>query len=111
GARRQFQQSLDTRIKLKDSVLVAASRASLASLSIEDGHASEAEAAVREVLPEFEKEKDVFDMIDAFVDLSRALLMLGKIREAQVAILRAGELAGTNPDPAVKFLVTIQDAP
>jgi tetratricopeptide (TPR) repeat protein len=110
GARRQFQQSLDTRVKLGDSVLIAASRTSLASLSIEEGRASEGEAAVRESLPEFEKEKDIVDLVQGYVHLSRALLMLGKVEDARAAIRHAGDLARSNPDPAVKYPVTIQEA-
>ncbi len=110
GARRQFQQSLDTRVKLGDSVLIAASRASLASLSIEEGRPSEGEAAVREALPEFEKEKDVVDLVNGYVDLSRALLMLGKAEDARAAIGHARDLARSNPDPSVNYPVTIQEA-
>jgi len=110
GARRQFQQSLDTRVKLGDSVLIAASRTSLASLSIEEGRPSEGEAAVREALPEFEKEKDVVDLVNGYVNLSRALLMLGKVEDARAAIGHARDLARSNPDPSVKYPVTIQEA-
>ncbi len=83
-ARRQFQESLDTRIKLGAAGLVAESRASLASLSIEEGHASEAVTVLQEVLPEFEKEKDVANRIAAGVDLSRALLVLGRTEATKV---------------------------
>jgi tetratricopeptide (TPR) repeat protein len=110
GARRQFQQSLDTRVKLGDAVLVAASRASLASLALEEGRASEGEAGVRESLAQFEKEKDVSDLVEGYVDLSRALLMLSKAEESRAAILQAMSLARTNQDPAVKYPVMIQDA-
>jgi tetratricopeptide (TPR) repeat protein len=110
GARRQFQQSLDTRVKLGDAVLIAASRASLASLDIKEGRASEGEAGVRESLSQFEKEKDVVDLVEGYVDLSRALLLLGKAEESRAAVLQAITLAGANPDPAVKYPVMIQDA-
>ncbi|HEV8200564.1 MAG TPA: hypothetical protein VGS03_11125, partial [Candidatus Polarisedimenticolia bacterium] len=110
GARREFQQSLDTRVKLGDAVLIASSRASLASLSIEEGHPSEGEAAVREALSEFEKEKDVVDLVGGYIDLSRASLMLSRMDEAHTAILQAATLARANPDPALKYAVTIQDA-
>jgi eukaryotic-like serine/threonine-protein kinase len=110
GARRQFQQSLDTRVKLGDAVLIASSRASLASLAIEEGRASEGEAGVRESLSQFEKEKDVVSLVEGYVDLSRALLMLGKAEESRAAILQATSLAGANPDPAVTYPVMIQDA-
>ena len=92
GARRQFQESLATRVKLGDQGLIAQSRASLASLSIEEARASEAEADLRAVLPEFEKEKDVASNVAANVDLTRALLMQGKFDEAREAVLLAKDL-------------------
>jgi DNA-binding winged helix-turn-helix (wHTH) protein/tetratricopeptide (TPR) repeat protein/TolB-like protein len=110
GARRQFQQSLDMRVKLGGSSRIAVGRVSLAALSLEEGNPSAGEAAFREALAEFEKEKDLVNLIDAYVDLSRALLMLGRIDEARTAVLHAAELSRANPDPAVKYGVTIQDA-
>jgi DNA-binding winged helix-turn-helix (wHTH) protein/tetratricopeptide (TPR) repeat protein len=110
GARRQFQDSLATRVKLGDPGLVAQSRASLASLSIDEARPPEAEADLRAVLPEFEKEKNVASEVAANVDLSRALLMQGKFEEARKTILLAKELSRTSPDPALKLPVAIQEA-
>ncbi len=110
GARRKFQDSLDTRVKLGYPGLAAESRASLASLSAEEGHAHDAEVAIREVLPEFEKEKDIASSVLANVDLSRALLMQDKYEEALKAVVVAKELARKSPDPAVTLPVLIQEA-
>jgi len=110
GARRQYQESLATRIKLADPGLIAQSRASLASLAIEEARPGDAEADLRAVLPEFEKEKDVGGMVAADVALSRALLMQGKIEEARKALLLAGEYSRSSPDPALRLPLDIQDA-
>jgi tetratricopeptide (TPR) repeat protein len=110
GARRQYQDSLATRNKLADPGLIAQSRASLASLAIEEARPSEAEAELRAVLPEFEKEKDVTSMTEANVDLTRALLMQGRIEEARKSLLVAKEFSRSSPDPALKLPVAIQDA-
>jgi eukaryotic-like serine/threonine-protein kinase len=110
GARRQYQDSLATRNKLADPGLIAQSRASLASLAIEEARAPEAEAELRAVLPEFEKEKDVASMAAANVDLTRALLMQGRIEEARKSLLVAKEFSRSSPDPALRLPVAIQDA-
>ena len=110
GARRQYQDSLATRIKLADPGLIAQSRASLASLSIEEARPDDAEADLRAVLPEFEKEKDVAGMGATNIALSRALLMQGKIEEARKALLLAGEYSRSSPDPALRLPLDIQDA-
>jgi len=110
GARRQYQESLATRIKLADPGLIAQSRASLAALAIEDGRPREAEADLRGVLPEFEKEKDVAGMSETNLDLTRALLMQGRIEEARKTILLARDLARAVPDPALTLPVATQDA-
>jgi tetratricopeptide (TPR) repeat protein len=110
GARRQYQDSLATRLKLGDQGLVAQSRASLASLSIDEARPVEAETDLRGALVEFEKEKDVGNAVAADVDLTRALLMQGKVEEARKTILLARDLSVTNPDPAVKLPVAIQEA-
>jgi tetratricopeptide (TPR) repeat protein len=110
GSRRQYQDSLATRNKLADPGLIAQSRASLASLAIEEGRAPEAEAELRAVLPEFEKEKDVVSMAAANVDLTRALLLQGRIEEARTSLLVAKEFSRSSRDPALKLPVAIQDA-
>jgi tetratricopeptide (TPR) repeat protein len=110
GARRQYQESLATRLKLDDPGLVAQSRASMASLKIDEAHAAEAETDLRGALAEFEKENDTGNAVAAEIDLTRALLMQGKVEEARKTILLARDLSVTNPDPAVKLPVAIQEA-
>ena len=80
------------------------------SLSIDEARPPEAEADLRAVLPEFEKEKNVANEVAANVDLSRALLMQGKFEEARKTILLAKGLSRTSPDPALKLPVAIQEA-
>jgi tetratricopeptide (TPR) repeat protein len=110
GARRQFEEALATRVKLADPGLIAQSRASLASLAIDEDHPPAAEADLRAVLSEFEKEKDVGNQVAANIDLSRALQMQGKIEEARKSILFAREASRLSPDPALTLPVAIQDA-
>lgn len=110
GARRHYQDSLATRTKLGDPGLIAQCRAYLASLAIEEARPAEAEADLRAVLPEFEKEKDVASTIAANVDLSRALLQQGKVEEARNTLPRARELSRSSTDPAQTLPVAIQEA-
>jgi len=110
GARRQLQDALATRVKLGDAGTIAQSRGALASLAIDEGRAAEAEVDLRGVLAEMEKEKDVFNVISADVDMTRALLAQGKADEAGETILHARELVRSIPDPAQRLPVAIQDA-
>jgi eukaryotic-like serine/threonine-protein kinase len=110
GARQKYQDSLATRIKLGDPGRIAQSRTFLASLAIEEARPSEAETALRAVLPEFEKEKDAASMVAANVALSRALLMQGRIEEARRTLVLARELSRSSSDPTQRLPVAIQDA-
>lgn len=110
GARRRYQDSQATRIKLGDPGYLAQSRACLASLSLEEARPAEAEAELRAVLPEFEKEKNVAGMVAANVDLTRALLMQGKAEEARKTLLLAKELSRSSSDPTQRLPVAIQNA-
>jgi DNA-binding winged helix-turn-helix (wHTH) protein/tetratricopeptide (TPR) repeat protein len=110
GARRQYQDSLATRIKLGDPGLIAQSRVCLASLAIEEARSPEAVEEIRTVLPEFEKEKDMAGAATANVELTRALLKQGKIEEARDALRAAKEFSRSSPDPALRLPVDIQDA-
>ena len=110
GARQQYQQTLETRQKLDEQDLAAESQASLAELSIEEGHPEQAETLLHSAIAEFEKEKEPPDATSAYTLLSRALLAQGKLQEARKAIQHAAELGRESPDPALTLPLTIQNA-
>jgi DNA-binding winged helix-turn-helix (wHTH) protein/tetratricopeptide (TPR) repeat protein/TolB-like protein len=110
GARQQYQQTLETRQKLGEQVLVAESQVSLAELSLEEGHPEQAEPLLRLAIAQFEREKEDPDATGAYTLLSRTLLTQGKLEEAHKAIQHAVELGRSSPDPALTLPIAIQTA-
>jgi len=108
AARSQFDQSLAVAQKIGAAVNVAESQEELARLAIEEGHPEQAEASLQGAIAEFEKEKSDPDSSSAYTQLSRALLMQGKLNEARTAAQRAADLSRTSSDPALKLLAEIQ---
>lgn len=97
GARAQFQQSLALRQQVGAADLVAESQVELAVLSMEEGHPEQAETLLKAAIPQFEKEKSDPDAAAAYTDLSRALLLQGKVDEARNAVERAMQLSSSGP--------------
>ena len=108
GARSQLEQSLAIAQKIGALVSVAESQEELARVAIEEGHPEQAEASLHSAITEFEKEKSDPDASSAYTQLSRALLMQGKLNEARTAAQRAAELSRTSSDPALKLPAEIQ---
>jgi len=110
GARQQFQEALDIRQKVGELGLVEEDQAEIADLDLDEGHPDQAEPLLRAAIPEFEREKSDPGATSAYTDLSRALLMEGKLADARNVIQRAVELARSSPDPALKLPIAIQKA-
>jgi eukaryotic-like serine/threonine-protein kinase len=110
GARQQFQATLD--IEKKDGVMgmVQESQAELADLALDEGHPGQAEPILRSAIAAFEQEKSDPASAAAYIDLSRALLMQGKLEEARKAVQRGTEFSQTSSDPALKLPAAIQNA-
>jgi len=85
-ARKRYEEALTLRTQAGEKQTAAESRVSLAKLAIEEGHASEAEASVRECKEQFRKEQQADDELSASVVLIDALLTQGKQDEAQKEI-------------------------
>lgn len=90
--------------------MVQEAQAELADLALDEQHATEAESLIRPAIVEFEQEKSDPASASAYTVLSRALLMQGKIAEADKSIQHAAELTRTSPDPNLKLPVVIQTA-
>ncbi len=71
---------------------ISASRLSLAGLSLEAGHGSEAEAGARQAAQEFRVQKAVDDQAKAESVLARSLLMQNRLSDAEAAIAAARQL-------------------
>jgi ATP/maltotriose-dependent transcriptional regulator MalT len=110
GANKQYQEALDIREKMGERALVAESQVSLAELSLDENQSQVAEALLHQAIPEFEKEQGDPDAIGAYVVLSHALLMDGKVEEARSAVQSAAALFRFPSDPASKLQASIQRA-
>ena len=110
GARQQYQATLEMRQKVGEMDLVSESQVSLAELALEEAHPEQAEPLLLAAIAQFEKEKGVPDATSAYIVLSRAFLMQGRVDEARKAIQHAAELGRTSPDPTLKLLTAIQNA-
>ncbi len=110
AARQQYQAALDMRNGSGRMSGVAESQASLAENAFEEGHPEQAEPLLRLALAEFEKEKLDPDATTAYTDLSRALLLQGKLQEAREALQIATRLGRNSSAPTLRLPIAIQQA-
>jgi ATP/maltotriose-dependent transcriptional regulator MalT len=110
GARKQFDESLAILNKVGMAQTVAETQGELADLAVYEGQPERVEPLLRSAITEFQQEKAIPDIVGAYVTLSRALLMQGKVEEARNAIQHAAELGQDGSDPALKASVSIQNA-
>ena len=82
-ARTRYEESFELRNQAGEKQTTTESRVSLAKLAIEEGHASDAEASVRECKEQFHREQQADDELSASIALIDALLAQGKQGEAQ----------------------------
>jgi tetratricopeptide (TPR) repeat protein len=83
SAHRNYGQALQLRKDLGEIFTIAETETEVARLSIEEGHAAEAETALRRVREVFLKAKKQDDSVAATAILVQALLAQGKTAEAQ----------------------------
>jgi len=104
-ARAKYQDALAVRNAMGDQAGVAESRTSLAELAIEEGHAEDAEALVRQASEMFRKQHNFDDDMWANAVLARALLAQGRGAEAAKEIDAAGAVAAKlqNEEVRLKF--------
>lgn len=110
GARQQFQATLEIRQKVGEAGLAPESQVELADLAMEEGQPGQAEPLLRAAIAEFEKEKGDPDTTSTYTELSRALLMQGKLEEARKANQHAVDLSRKSPDPSLTLPIAIQSA-
>ena len=91
-AKKQYEESLTLRAQTSEKQAEAEAVA-LAKVSIEEGHASEAEASVRTSLTQFHQEKQADDELTAYIVLIQSLLAQGKIDEAKQELGHAALLS------------------
>jgi DNA-binding winged helix-turn-helix (wHTH) protein/tetratricopeptide (TPR) repeat protein/TolB-like protein len=111
GARKMYEQALAMRTPRGDKIPIAETQLALADLSLEEGHSpAEQEAAARQALEVFQKQKIRDDEIQAWCVLARALLAQGKAAEAKDAMQHARSLAAKSQNPNIRWPTAITAA-
>src|SRR5277367_2183150 len=108
GARASYEESLKLSTEQNAPSAIASSRAELASLEIEQGHAAQAETLARQAAEEFASEKLVDNEADARNTLARALLQAGKAGDARTEVDRGLALAPR--DRTIRMELEVTDA-
>ena len=101
------EEALAIRSEIGEQWTTAASRASLAALSLDEGQPAAAEALARQAAGEFGKLKSEENVAVTDAVLARSLLEQGKTSEAQKVIQTAQELSARSGVIPVHFEVDI----
>jgi tetratricopeptide (TPR) repeat protein len=114
AARKDYQEALDVLQKFKtpatNGINVPATNGaqiSLAQLSIEEGHAGDAEQPIRAAIGVYEKEKSAGNEVVGYTSLSQVLLAQGKTAEVQDAVKTAFKLVDLHGFPALALPLQI----
>ena len=91
-ARKRYEEALAFRTQAGGRQSAAESRVSLAKLAIEEGHASDAEASVRECKEQFHREQQADDDLSTSIVLIDGLLAQNKQGDAQKEMRAAQQL-------------------
>ena len=82
-ARKRYEEALAIRTQAGEEQLAAESRVSLAKLSLEEGHPSEAETSARSCRDQFHQKQQHDDALTASIVLMESLLAQSKLGDAQ----------------------------
>jgi tetratricopeptide (TPR) repeat protein len=111
GARKMYEQSLAIRTSRGDAIPIAETQLALADLSLQEARPpAEQEAAARQTLDVFQKEKLPDDEAGAWCILARALLVQGRAADAKEAVRHARSLAAKSQHPEVRWQTAITAA-
>ncbi len=113
AARKSAEEAHKLRKQLRSSRMaqyLADSELSLASLAIEEGRPSEAEALARKALETYQAAQVPESEAFARVALAKSLLAQGRPGKAKEAIARAVEIAANSKFPLLRFPVDITSA-
>jgi DNA-binding winged helix-turn-helix (wHTH) protein/tetratricopeptide (TPR) repeat protein len=111
GARKMYEQALAIRTKAGDKLTIAETQLELADLSLEEAHSPvEQEAAIRQALEVFQKQKARDDETLTWCILARALLVEGKAAAVTEAMQHARSLADKSQNPEIRWRTAITAA-
>ena len=102
-ARTDYRQALTVKNEIGNEIGTAKSQVSIAVMSIDDGHATNAEPLIRAAREVFRKQKDLNDEILATATLAQALLAQGKSAEAANEIASAATEKVQNEEVRLNF--------
>lgn len=106
-----YEQALAIRTTAGDKLSIAETQLGLADLSLEEAHSPvEQEAAVRQALEVFQKQKARDDETLAWSVLARALLAEGKAGAATEAMQHARSLAAKSQNPEIRWRTVLTAA-
>jgi tetratricopeptide (TPR) repeat protein len=104
GARKMLEQTLAIRSSTGEKIPISDTQLELANLSLEEMRSPvEQEAAVRQALDVFQREKADDDEIRAWCVLSRVLVAEGKAAAAQETVRHARALARKSQNPEIRW--------
>ncbi|HEY1676924.1 MAG TPA: tetratricopeptide repeat protein [Candidatus Sulfotelmatobacter sp.] len=107
AARKSYEESLSLRTKTGAKQAAAESQLALAQLSVEEGHASDAEPAARACLQQFHQEGQADDELAAGTVLLDALLAQGKRDIAQKQAAASEPLAEKSQNQLVRLQLAL----
>jgi DNA-binding winged helix-turn-helix (wHTH) protein/tetratricopeptide (TPR) repeat protein len=111
GARKMYEQALAIRTTAGDKLSIAETQLGLADLSLEQAHSpADQEAAIRQALEVFQKQKARDDETLTWCILARALLAEGKAAAATEAMQHARSLAAKSQNPEIRWRTAITAA-
>jgi DNA-binding winged helix-turn-helix (wHTH) protein/tetratricopeptide (TPR) repeat protein len=111
NARKMYEQSLVIRTSAGDKLTIAETQLGLAELSLEEGRSlPDQEAAIRQAIDVFQKQKARDDETGAWCLLVRALLAEGNAPVAREAMKQARTLAAKSQNPEVRWRTAISSA-
>ena len=109
-AREKYQKTMEIYTKADAQDLLPGIHLSLALVSIEENHLTDAEIALREVVSKSDEHKDFDGESTALIFLSQALQMEGKLDDARKSLIRAKQLSHSISDWTLEKSLEIQDA-
>jgi tetratricopeptide (TPR) repeat protein len=110
AARKSYEDSLALRIQAGEKQTAAETEIALARLSIEEGHAVEAETAARRCRDQFQQELQADDELAASLVLIQAALAQGKQTDAQKEMEAAQPLAANTQNSLLRLQFALASA-
>lgn len=103
AARNSHQESLALGKEIGDKQALAETELELARLSIEQGHAADAETVIRKCKEQFHQDQQADDELAAAIALIEALLAESKLPEAEAEVREVESLAGKSANTLLRL--------